>query len=197
MLKIGLIGGIGSGKTTVANYFKEFGIHVIDSDQIAKQLTDKNQPAYLSIYKRYGGNILCQDDQINRRKLRSIIFSDSVERRWLEDLLHPLIRQTIQSEIALSHSPYCILVIPLLIETSSYDLVDRILLVDSTIDQQIKRTMQRDKTIKKYVINIIKNQASRKARIRAATEIIFNDGSLAELKNKTYQHHLIYLKMAS
>lgn len=196
MLRVGLTGGIGSGKTTVANFFQELGIQIIDSDEIAKSLTNKNQPIYNEVVKRYGDKILTEDAEINRRELRAIIFSDHNEKRWLEDLLHPLIKQKIQEEVAKSTSPYCIVVIPLLIETGAYDLVDRVLVVDASVQKQILRTTQRDKTSSVFVVDIIKSQASREERMSIATDIIYNEGDLEELKNKVYQQHLKYLEIA-
>ncbi|MBA2653948.1 MAG: dephospho-CoA kinase [Gammaproteobacteria bacterium] len=195
MLKIGLTGGIGSGKSTVASYFEDLGIQIIDSDVIARNLTNIAEPAHTAIVQKYGNKILTQEGEINRRELRAIIFSDTNEKRWLEDLIHPLIKQKILEGIAASTSPYCIVVIPLLVETGVYDLTDRILVVDSPIEKQISRTTKRDKTSEHFVIDIIKNQATREERMAVATDVIYNNGDFDQLKQGVYQQHLIYLQM--
>ena len=196
MLKIGLTGGIGSGKTTVASYFQELGIDIIDCDQLAKILTQVNQFAYLEIVKRYGNQITTSNGQINRKQLRQIIFADQNEKLWLENLLHPLIKQEIAKKIAMSHAPYCILVIPLLIETQVYDLIDRVLVIDATLEEQLKRATKRDQSNKKLVMRIIKSQATREQRIEAANEILYNNGDLVALRKQVHEQHLKYLALA-
>lgn len=195
MLKIGLTGGIGSGKSAVANCFAEFGIEVIDSDLIARQLTDIDEPAYYKILNRYGERVLTPTKQINRRKLREIVFSSKEERQWLENILHPLIKHKINEQALKSLSPYCLVVIPLLVETKSYDLVDRILVVDSSVENQIERTLARDAQSKQSIQDIIDVQATREERNEMADDIIYNNSTLEQVKEQVATLHKLYLEL--
>src|SRR3989344_3677800 len=130
ILRVGLTGGIGSGKSTVARLFAEQGASIIDADEIAKALTEKNTPAFETILQHFGPTVLTQEGSLDRRKLRSFIFENPIERSWLEQLLHPLIRHFMQQQIQKTQGAYCILVIPLLCESKSIDFVDRICVVD-------------------------------------------------------------------
>ncbi|MGB5308687.1 MAG: dephospho-CoA kinase, partial [Arenicellales bacterium] len=126
MLRIGLTGGIGSGKTTVANHFSSLGIHIIDADEIVHQISTPGHRAFDAIIQHFGVDVLNSDGTLNRLELGHRVFTDTEERKALESILHPAVRMTMQQEIKESDSPYCILVIPLLVETGYTDLVDRV-----------------------------------------------------------------------
>ncbi len=194
MLTIGLTGGIGSGKSLAASFFQALGAKIIDADEIAKALTVYPQPAYFQILNRFGEAILEIDRQINRRKLREIIFTNPTEKCWLENLLHPLINKQIQEQLE-DNFPYCIIVIPLLIETNAYDLVDRILVVDAPVEAQLNRIMKRDHINQEIAYKIIAAQATREERLMAADEIILNTKGLNELKKQVFSLHLKYSQM--
>jgi dephospho-CoA kinase len=197
MLKVGLTGGIGSGKSLVAKFFHELGIQIIEADDIAREVTAPEQPAYQKIVEKFGTKILTNEKQIDRSQLRKLIFNHFAEKRWLENLLHPLIKKDILDKSSACSSLYCIVVIPLLVETNSYDLVDRVLLVDSPIERQIERVILRDETNEEAVLAIIHSQASREERLAIADEIILNNKSPIHLKNKVYELHLKYTQLSS
>src|SRR3990167_9153681 len=154
---IALTGGIGSGKSTVAELFAKLGTPIIDADLIARELTHIDQSAYKDIVNHFNEKqILKADQTLNRNKLREIIFEDQKERQWLENLLHPLIQEKIADEIKKVSAPYCIVVIPLLFEVTPYNFIDRILVVDSPEEQQIARVIARDKTNSALIKKILK-----------------------------------------
>lgn len=175
MFVVGLTGGIASGKTTVAEEFAKKGIAIIDTDVIARKLVEPGQPAYTHIIKHFPVNILQANKRINRRKLREIIFNDQQERLWLENLLHPLIREEVAHQVARATSPYCIVVIPLLAETTPNPLINRILVVDVDEESQIQRIMERDNCTAEDAKKIIASQASRQQRLLIADDVITND----------------------
>lgn len=195
MLVIGLTGGIGSGKSTVAKLFSEKGIPIIDADIIAREVSQPNKPAFKEIVKHFGEEILHQGS-LDRGKLRKIIFENAKQRRWLEELLHPIIRKDMELEIRKLTAPYCIAVIPLLLEVEFYFFINRILVVDTTHELQIKRIVARDKISKEEIENIIKTQASRETRISKAHDVIINDGSLEDLTKQVAKLHEKYLDLA-
>lgn len=192
MLVIGLTGGIGSGKSTVATLFADKGIHVIDTDQLSRDLTQPGQPALQQIVNQFGADILLADGKLDRAKLRAIIFSDEKKRRWLEQLLHPLIRVAMEQQIATSTSPYCILVIPLLFETPPNPLIQRVLVVDAPEYLQIARTKERDNTHEDAVQTILDTQISREKRLKLADDVIYNHGSLLDLTEQVDRLHKFY-----
>ncbi len=195
MLRIGLTGGIGSGKSTVANYFAELGIKVIDADVIAHQLTETKQPALIEIREHFGEPILNADKTLNRKRLSEIVFNQPNEKKWLENLLHPLIRQQIQNQIEQAQSPYVVLVIPLLAETQHLDYIDRILVVDAPTQLQLQRAMQRDQADEAKIKSIIESQAPREQRLKMANDVIVNDSDLTHLKQATTALHQKYLNL--
>lgn len=192
MIKVGLTGGIGSGKTTVANYFGELGAPIIDADVLARELTEPGKAGFVAIVERYGDEILEVSGEFDRKKMRELIFADPDQKRWLESLLHPLIKKAINEKIATLDFPYCIIVIPLLVETKSYDLVDRILTVESSPELQVKRTKTRDNTSEDEVRRIIHTQASEAQRLEVADDVIYNNSDLEELKMQVNKLHLQY-----
>lgn len=196
MLKIGLTGGIGSGKTTVSNLFEKLDIPIIDMDVIARDVVKPGQPALEIIQKSFGEDICLPDGMLDRQKLRDIIFSDEQERIKLENIIHPAIRKCVSESIAKLTSPYCIIVIPLLFETGQKDLVDRILVVDSSIDEQVRRTTLRDKISDEDARKIISSQVSREERVSKADDVIDNNGDKATLAKEISDLHQKYLELA-
>ncbi|MEY3190426.1 MAG: dephospho-CoA kinase [Pseudomonadota bacterium] len=174
MLKIGLTGGIGSGKSTVSKIFQQINIPVIDADEIAHQLVTVGQPALTKIQQEYGSNILNPDGTLNRKQLKELIFSDDLQKQKLETILHPLIYQAIQKQINALNTPYCIICIPLLFETAMTNLVDRILVVDCPVEEQIKRLLKRDNMTIERIQSIIDSQVSRAFRKSMANDLLDN-----------------------
>lgn len=197
MLVIGLTGGIGSGKSTVAKLFAEKNIPIIDADVIAKELTQPGQPTYQEIVHHFGEAILKPNKTIHRINLRHIIFTKPLEREWLEQLLHPFIRSEIDHRIKNCPGPYCIVVIPLLIESEPNPLIQRILVVDTSKNLQIKRTQQRDNTSLDLIHMILNSQASRQTRLQQADDIINNTGDLSALVQQVTNLHQKYLSLAN
>ena len=193
---IGLTGGIGSGKSTVAQFFKDLGVPVISSDQIAHQLLVPNHPAFKMVIEHFGSEILDSDSNINRKKLGSIVFQDPKARLWLESLLHPLIKQEIQTWCAaIPLNQYGVVEIPLLIEANFQNTVDKILVVDCPEDVQIQRVDLRNRSFAYDVKPILNIQTSRSNRINHATEIIENTGSMETLKQKVKALHQNYMEL--
>jgi len=195
-LVIGLTGGIGSGKSTVAGIFQQLGIPVIDADIIAHAMVAPGQPALKEITEAIGPASVDASGVLDRNRLRKLVFSDPEQRRRLEAILHPKIRREIITLTTNIQAPYCIVVIPLLLETDQQDLVDRILVVDTGIDKQITRVTMRNGLPRQEITAIIAAQASRDSRLAAADEVINNDGSLDELASQVQAQHEKYLKIA-
>lgn len=193
MLRVGLTGGIGSGKTTVSNMFAKLNVPIIDTDLIARDLIAPFKSAYYAIVGRFGLTITSPDKTINRQKLREIIFNDLDSKEWLENLLHPLIKKNISLKIKSLTESYCIIVIPLLIETQSYDLVDRVLVVETSEENQVKRTIARDQISEINVHKIIKSQANHCQRLKIADDLIYNNEDCAILMEEVKKLHEIYL----
>ncbi len=195
MLVVGLTGGIGSGKSTVAKLFADLGVPIIDADVVSHDITQPNMPAFVSIVKHFGQAIVSDDGTLDRAKLRQIIFSDPKQRLWLEHLLHPLIRETMKEQINQLSSAYCIAVIPLLLEVEFYSFINRILVIDAPEHQQIERVVARDKGSKTDIEAILKTQASRKDRKVRAHDLIINDGKIADLIPQVQELHEKYLSI--
>ena len=179
---IGLTGGIGSGKTAVSETFEKLGITVVDADLASRVVVEKGKPCLEEIAKHFGDDILNENDELNRAKLREIIFNSDSEKLWLESLLHPAIAEQIKDELNASKSPYTILVSPLLLETNQRDFCDKVLVVDVPIELQMERTTKRDGVSKDQVKSIIKSQINRDERLQLADEIILNEGSIEDLE---------------
>jgi len=195
MLVVGLTGGIGSGKTTVANMFAEHGVPIIDADVVARNVTTPDKPAFASIVKHFGHDVVLANGTLDRNKLRHLIFHDPKQRLWLEKLLHPQIREEMHKQIQQMSAPYCVAVIPLLLEVEFYSFINRILVVDAPENDQINRVMQRDNSSKADVEAILKSQAHRKDRRAKAHDIITNDGAIADLALQVEKLHEMYTKM--
>jgi dephospho-CoA kinase len=196
MFIVGLTGGIGSGKTTVANLFAQKDIVIIDTDLISRQLTQTGTPALLAIYDYFGEEVIHPDGSFNRTALRKIIFTDSEKKRWLEHLLHPAIRNEMNQQALQATSPYCIAVIPLLMETEKNPIINRILVVDTTEEIQLTRAQVRDQSSKESIQAILDTQINRDERLKLADDIIHNSGSIAELIPQVDQLHKNYLLLA-
>lgn len=197
MLVIGLTGGIGSGKSSVARIFAALGAAVIDTDEIAHRLTEKGAPTLATIINQFGSNYQLPDGNLDRTKLRKRVFSDHAAKEKLEKLLHPLIKQQVASEMAKAQGLYLVLVIPLFFETGAYrDLVDRVLVVDCDESQQIARTISRSKLSAAEVLAIMAHQTPRTARIKQADDILSNRGDHADLENHAQELHQYYLTLA-
>jgi dephospho-CoA kinase len=195
MLRIGLTGGIGSGKTTIARLFADLGVPVIDADAIAHALTQPGEPTTAEILAVFGPEI-GEDGRLNRARLAQRIFVDAEARKRLESILHPRIRAIMQNQMQLLHAPYVLLVIPLLLESRQHDLVDRVLVVDVDEQTQLQRVQQRDGRPVSEIQDIMQAQIGRKARLAAADDCIDNEGSLHELKSQVRKLHAKYLKLA-
>lgn len=192
MLKVGLTGGIGSGKSTVANLFRQHGAPIIDADEIAHTLTKPNTECYTKIMQHFGKQFIRADGSINRDLLREIIFADKAKRIWLEQLLHPKIIHEITDKMLSLKTPYCIAVVPLLVESKLDKLFDRILVVDANEQDQLSRALTRDHTDKNTVEEIIHTQASREERLKLATDVITNDSDLKNLEQQVTKLHKKY-----
>ncbi|MCX7195115.1 MAG: dephospho-CoA kinase [Proteobacteria bacterium] len=202
--RVGLTGGIGSGKSTVASLFKECGVMVIDSDVISHQMTQSGGMAIAAIRTTFGDGYIDASGALNRALMRQLIFSDRAAKLQLEAILHPLIRAQIMVQVDSANtnsthtSPYLLLVIPLLFETLNYrELVQRTLVVDCAENTQIARTMQRSGLDEQTVRTIMASQISRAERLRLADEIIQNDDGLDTLRQQVDQLHQHYLAIFS
>lgn len=196
-LIVGITGGIGSGKTAVTDYLADLGITIIDADQAARVVVAPGTSALQAIAGHYGEQILQEDGSLDRRALRNIVFGDDEERRWLEALLHPLIRAEMLDQLSRSRSPYSIIVSPLLLETDQHVLVDRVAVVDISVALQVQRTMERDGVERSQVEAVMKAQSSRRGRLEKADDVIDNSGSLDDLHRTLDQLHCTWLKMAA
>ncbi len=193
---IGLTGGIGSGKTTVANVFAEYGIDLIDADIIARDVVAIGSRGLSRIIEKFGNSILLADGNLDRSQLRTVIFSDPQHKDWLNQLLHPLIREQMLADIDRATSPYCMLIIPLMVENNLQTLTDRLLVVDVDQQTQIMRTQQRDNVSLEQIKSILTAQASRQQRLDAADDIICNNGDNQALLTQVAQLHQHYLALA-
>jgi dephospho-CoA kinase len=199
MLTIGLTGGIASGKTTVSNLFSKLGVPVIDTDLISRQLLDFNQPGYQKVVDHFGEALLNRDRQIDRRRLRRIVFNDEDEKHWLEAALHPIIYQHTQQQIEQHKAAvYVIVVIPLLFEAEFQSLVNRILVIDCPAETQIKRLMARDSIEWNLAQQMLAQQWHNDARLKMADDVIHNDNDLdVELDLQVAKLHQKYLFLGS
>lgn len=195
---VGLTGGIGSGKTTVADAFAKLGATVIDADVIAREVTVQGTPGYRAIAKHFGAGMLTSTAELDRQKLRSLVFQDAEAKHWLENLLHPLILQAIREQISRATTPYCIIVIPLLVETAvTVDFLDRICVVDAPETLRIQWASQRDQVPPADIRAVMAGQSSREQRLAVADDVVVNDGDLAALEKQVKKLHRQYLQIAA
>ncbi|ELQ6216603.1 dephospho-CoA kinase [Cronobacter dublinensis] len=194
---VALTGGIGSGKSTVADAFARLGVTVVDADIIARQVVEPGTAGLNAIIARFGQTICNPDGTLNRRALREIIFSSPQEKAWLNGLLHPLIHQQTQTELAHASSPYALWVVPLLVENQLHAKANRVLVVDVTPEIQILRTMQRDGVSREHARQILNAQATREARLAVADDVIDNNGSPETIAEDVARLHQRYLQLAA
>ena len=197
MFVVGITGGIGSGKTAVTDRFAKLGIKIVDADIAARVVVEPGTAALGAISDHFGSVILLADGNLDRAALRTRIFSEELEKKWLESLLHPLIGKEIMRQLAAAQSPYVIFVSPLLLEAGQNVLCDRILVVDVAEETQISRTVSRDDNNEAQVRRIISTQLSRQQRLKQASDIIENNQGLAQLDNPIEKLHLQFLAMAT
>lgn len=195
-LIVGLTGGIGSGKSEASKRFAERDVLVVDADIVAREVVVPSSVALAQIAAHFGADILDAIGNLNRSKLREIIFSNPTEKQWLESLLHPMINTEIRRQLANSTSIYSILASPLLLETQQFQLVDRILVIDTSEQHQLERARQRDKSNEAQIKAIMQTQLSRQERCARATDIIQNHGSIDELDAQIEKLHQLYLELA-
>jgi len=196
-LRIGLTGGIASGKSTVSQRFAELGIAVIDADVAARAVVEPGTPGLEQVVQRFGAGILCPNGELDRPALRELIFNDPAARRDLDAILHPLIRAHMEQQAAAAAGPYLIMAIPLLVEGgSSRERLDRILVVDVDEAVQLQRVQARDGISIAQARAILGSQASRAARLEAADDVLQNGGTVAELRQAVDRLHERYLKQA-
>ena len=192
---LGLTGGIGSGKTAVADRFASLGVHVVDADQAARWVVEPGRAALQQIVERFGEEVLLQSGELDRAGLRQKVFVDPAERQWLEKLLHPLIRAEVARHLALAESPYAIMVSPLLVESGQYRQVGRVLVVDVPEVLQIARTTARDQASEEQVRAILKAQVQREERLKHADDVLVNDRDLSWLGAEVERLHRFYLTL--
>ncbi|MGY3685946.1 dephospho-CoA kinase [Vibrio coralliilyticus] len=193
---VGLTGGIASGKTTVANLFQsQFGIEIVDADVVAREVVEPGSEGLKAIEERWGAGILLHDGTLNRAKLREVIFANEEEKAWINGLLHPMIREKMQADIAKVTSPYGLLVIPLMVENNLQSLADRVLVVDVDKQTQMRRTVERDGVPLEQVESILAAQASRTQRLAIADDVIKNNATNQELLPQITELHQKYLEI--
>ena len=193
--KIGLTGGIGSGKSTIASCFHELGVYVIDADQISRQLMQPTTPQYHAIVSHFGKGILTTSGAIDRKALGARVFVDPSERRFLETLLHPAIRETMHKQVENHASIYAILEIPLLIEGEQHKRMDRVLVVTCPREVRKKRLISERNMTSDMVKKVMDTQLSDEQRLIYADDIIHNDQPIEEIKSKVVALHRQYLAL--
>jgi dephospho-CoA kinase len=195
-LRIGLTGGIASGKTTVAQRFKELGVPVVDADESARAVVAPGTPGLAAVLKRFGTGVVAENGELDRRAVRNLIFNEPGSRRDLEAILHPLIRADMERSAERAVGPYVVMAIPLLVEGSSRGRVDRILVIDVEELVQLQRVTARDGCTEEQARAILASQASRSARLAAADDVLLNAGTVTDLRRAVDQLHERYLRLA-
>jgi dephospho-CoA kinase len=196
-LRIGLTGGIASGKSTVAQRFAELGISVIDADVAARDVVAPGTPGLVQVIERFGPSIVAENGELDRRALRRLIFADPGARQDLETILHPLIRAAMEHSAETAIGPYVVMAIPLLVESGSRDRVDRILVVDADEAVQVQRVQARDGGSLDQARAILASQAGRAARLTAADDVLLNSGTVTDLRQAVDRLHEKYLRLAA
>lgn len=195
---VGLTGGIGCGKSTIAAIFADFGVEVVDADIVAREVVAPQTPALASIAAHFGKQFITSEGELDRACLRDQIFSHPEDKQWLNALLHPLIRESLLTQLTSARSTYCLLVAPLLIENNLTTVVDRVLVIDVDEATQITRTTKRDHNTKAQVQRIIASQISRAGRLQAADDIIDNrDTDLEKIRAQVATLHQKYCRLAA
>ncbi|MGH8250266.1 MAG: dephospho-CoA kinase [Steroidobacteraceae bacterium] len=197
MLRIGLTGGIASGKSTVAELFAGRGATVIDTDRIAREVVEPGMPALAALARALGDDILDRDGRLDRGRLRKRLFADDEARRTVEGILHPEILSELSRQSATAAGPYQVFVIPLLVEGERQDLVDRVLVVDCPEELQLERLMRRDGESREEALRMLRAQVSRAERLAAADDIVVNDGPPGELLGRVVELDRRYRELAA
>ena len=192
---IGLTGGIGSGKSAAAALFKDIGVDLVDADDLARDSLNINSEGYRLFIEEFGDEYLDENNNINRELIRKLIFNDSDAKSKLENIIHPIVRTGIETFIKNKKSDYCIVVVPLIFETNSSKIYDRVLVIDCDVDVQISRTSKRDNQTKSDIENIVNKQATREQRLSIADDVIVNNRSLDLLRNEVLKMHNKYLEI--
>lgn len=192
---VGLTGGIASGKTTVANLFQSLGVPLLDADVISRELVVPQMPAWKKIVEYFGTEILNPDQTLNRNKLKKIIFGNKELKEKLEQILHPLIYETMKERAAKLKESYCLFVVPLLIETNQTHIVQRILVIDCDENQQKQRLKERDQLNEIEVERILAAQCSRQTRLAQADDVIHNNAQQNDLMSQVMVLHERYLML--
>jgi dephospho-CoA kinase len=195
--RVGLTGGIASGKSTAAKFFGALGVPILDSDQVARDVVEPGQPPLERLVERFGRRILTADGHLDRPALRDIVFADPKARADLEALTHPAIGAAMEARSAAAGGPYQILVIPLLVEKNLAAHVDRVLVVDCDEELQIRRLRDRDGSTPEQVEAILRAQAPRAARLKAADDVIRNDTDMSAVRDQVAALHARYLDLAA
>ena len=197
---VGLTGGIGSGKTTIANLFADLGVPLVDADVVAREVVAKDSPLLSKIVEYFGAQVLTEQGELNRSALRERVFSNDEDKLWLNNLLHPAIRERMKKQLAEQTAPYTLFVVPLLIENKLTALCDRILVVDVSPQTQLDRSSQRDNNNFEQIQRIMNSQVSQQERLKWADDVINNDAELAQnlphLQQKVLELHQFYLQQA-
>ncbi|MGR3808746.1 dephospho-CoA kinase [Pasteurella testudinis DSM 23072] len=197
---IGLTGGIGSGKSTIANLFAELGVPIIDADIVAREVVAKGSPHLAQIAAYFGEQVITPQGELDRAALRQIVFNDKQKTAWLNGLLHPAIRERMLAQLAQQRAPYVLWVVPLLIENRLTEYCDRVLVVDVSEAIQLQRAVRRDKNRTEQIKNIMQAQVSREQRLAQADDVINNDRTLSaaasDLRAQVLKLHQHYLALA-
>jgi dephospho-CoA kinase len=196
-LVVGLTGGIASGKSLVGAMFVKLGAALVDTDVVAREVVAPGEPGLAAVSAAFGPSVLLASGEINRPALRALVFEDEAKRRTLETLLHPLIRARTQAQLATLTTPYALVAVPLLVETSFQDFVERILVVDCPEATQLERLMRRDALPRAEAAAMLRAQADRATRLKAAHDIIDNSGSPDATRRQVAQFHTRYLELAA
>jgi dephospho-CoA kinase len=194
--RIGLTGGVACGKTTVTNLFAAVGASIVDTDLLAREVVAQGSALLAQIAAHFGPAVLARDGSLDRRALRTRVFADPAQRVWLEELTHPAIQALTDERCEAASGPYCIVAIPLLVETGAKARFDRVLVVDCDPALQIARLMARDGITREQAENMLAAQVTREARLAAADDVIRNDGDIAALRDQVEKLHRRYLAAA-
>ena len=198
MLRVGFTGGIGSGKSTISDIFQSsYNIPIIDADEISRMLLTPNQEAYQEVLELFGDDVILDNGEINRKWLREKIFVQANLREQLEHIIHPRVRNEISQQVNQVKANYCLIVIPLLVESNMQTVVDRILVVDTSKDNQIQRVISRDNVEPEQVYKIIESQIDPSKRLEIADDIITNNGNIQDLHSQVEYLHQKYLDLSN
>ncbi len=196
-LRVGLTGGIASGKSAVTAAFERLGVPIIDTDLLAREVVEPGQPALQAVVEAFGAEVLGPDGRLDRRRLRALVFQDASLRRRLESVLHPAIRSAMAERITAVRAPYVVIAIPLLVESGQRTAVDRVLVIDCPRSTQLERLLARDGETPAGAEAILAAQATREARLAVADDVLVNAGTLSDLEAAVGQLHERYLALAA